>query len=971
MMPSLRMEDMSGPLWGRVQTILDEALDLPASQVASFLDSACGDDAELRAIVETLLRADESAGPFLESSAVEYAPGLLADACGPITEPSAAGRRIGPWRVVREIARGGMGTVYLAERADGGFGQKVALKLIRRGLDSDEILQRFLRERRILAGLEHKHIARLVDGGITDDGLPWFAMEYVEGEAITGWCDERRVDVMGRLQLFRAVCGAVQYAHRMRVVHRDLKPSNIFVTADGDVKLLDFGIARLLGDEESEGGATLTQDGRQLLTPRYAAPEQIRGEAATTATDVYGLGVMLYELLAGAPPHGGGKASLEDLRRAVLNEQPAPPSERRRGWRHILRGDLDNIVLMALRKEPDRRYPSVEALLGDLERHRVGLPVRATPPSLRYRFTKFVGRHQVAAAALLAVTVMLLAGIIVAMWESVAILLAAAVMAGGLAVSIRQTRLAHREARKAEEIRGFLIRVFEVTDPSQSRGQSVTARELLDQGARRIETEFTRHPALRAELMGVLGDLYARLGQFEPGLPLVEREIDLLRTLPRIRPGRRADAMRRLGKLLLLKGDWTASEVAFREAADLRRASRGAPGSEYAEDLDQLAAALRPQAKLEEAEQRIRQSLEIRRRLHGDEHPEVADSLNNLALMMREAGRLDSAETFYRESLRIRRETLGHDHPDVGSTLNNLAVLLRQMGRYEEAVRAARDALAIQTKLYGEDHAITIATTATLGALSQNLGRYDDAEQMQRRVLAYWDAHGGRGHPNAVASLNNLAAVLREKGAYDEAEALQREAVDRWRSLVGDRHPYYASGIINLAAILREKGGFDEAAGLLDQALEIHRGMHGDDHPEVAAVLFNQALLADRRGRLPEAEGLYRRALEVREKHLGTANPTTAVSRALLASTMRREGATDGIEAALRDSLATLRRFLPARHPEIASTALELGRVIGRLGRNAEAQRLFEEAVEIRRACYASGSPQVVEAERALAESGS
>ncbi|MEK7330512.1 MAG: serine/threonine-protein kinase, partial [Candidatus Eisenbacteria bacterium] len=484
----------------------------------AFLDQACDGDAELRALVEALIRADESAGAFLDRPAAELAPELLAGEPEPAPEPPMAGRQIGPWRVVREVGRGGMGAVYLAERADGAFEQTVALKLIKRGLARAEILQRFLRERRILARLEHRNIARLADGGVTDDGLPWFAMEYVEGQPITDWCDEHRAGVEERLRLFRAVCDAVQYAHRNLVVHRDLKPSNIFVTADGEVKLLDFGIARLLSDEPDGDALTLTREGLRVLTPHYAAPEQLRGEAATTATDLYSLGVVLYELLSGARPFGRSATSLDQLRREVLEEEPVPPSGLRSEWRHPLRGDLDNIVLTALRKEPQRRYPSVEALLADLERYREGRPVQATPPSARYRIAKFVRRNRVSVIAGAVVTLTFLVGVVATMWQAVAAALVVASLVGGLAVSIGQTRLARREARKAEEVRSFLLRVFEVADPYHSRGQSVTARELLDQGARRIDSELKGQPALRAEMLGVLADLYLKLALVEPAM---------------------------------------------------------------------------------------------------------------------------------------------------------------------------------------------------------------------------------------------------------------------------------------------------------------------------------------------------------------------------------------------------------------------------------------------------------------------
>jgi serine/threonine-protein kinase len=912
--------------WKRVESVLDRALELPTSDVGAFLDAQCAGNPDLRAEVEALLSADRNAGGFLERPATELALAwmdLPADSLVD-TGPDRSGQRIGAWRITREVGRGGMGAVYRAERADGQYDQTVALKIVKRGLDTDEILRRFLRERRILARLDHPHIARLVDGGVTPDGLPWFAMEFVEGRPLTTWCDERRATVAERLRLFRAVCEAVQYAHRNLIVHRDLKPSNIFVTDAGEVKLLDFGIARLIRDESAD--ETLTLAGPQVLTPRYAAPEQLRGDTATTATDLYGLGVVLYELLAGARPHAE-VTRFDELREAILHREPLPPSRVRPEWHRAIAGDLDNIVLLTLRKEPQQRYATVEALLDDLDRFRDGLPVRATPPSARDRATKFVRRNRAAVIAVAAVAIGLVVGLVAAMWQVVAAALVVASLAGALAVSLWQTRAARREARKAAEVKRFLLDVFEVSDPSQSRGQSVTARELLDRGAQRIERELEGQPALRAEMLGALGEVYVKLGLYEPGLALVERELGLLASLPRTRPEVRALALRRRGNLLTLKGDLEGAEVALREAVALRRANGGETSADYAEDLDQLAAVLRPRGRLAEAEQRIAESHAIRVRRFGGRSPEVAVSLNNLAVMAREGGRFDEAEARYRESLDIRRSTLPPDHPDVASTLVNVVALQRQTGRFREAESLARESLALHRKLYGEDHAFTAGAANALASVLLKLARYEEAEQVLRDVLAYWERHEGRAHPNAVATLNNLASALLGRGELANAEALQREAVEGWRSGFGSDHLYYAAGLLNLAVILRERGAFDEAESALERALEIRRAARGEDHSDVSDVLHQQALLADRRGRLAEAEALCRRTLAMRERHLGERNPATAMTRAALGSLLVRRAALDEAGALLREAIAALAEALPADHPDLVATRRELERI--------------------------------------------
>jgi serine/threonine protein kinase len=415
---------MTGPLtpelWQRIEPILDAALELPVGERAACLDRACAGDAELRARVEALLAADAEAGVFLETPIGRRLRALRQDAGKP--DPVAAaerGERIGPYRVVRELGHGGMGAVYLAERADGQFEQRLALKLIRRGVTDDEILRRFLRERQILAGLEHPNIARLLDGGLTADGQPWFAMEHVEGVPITRYADERRLTLEDRLPLFARICDAVQYAHDARVVHRDLKPANLLVTSAGEVKLLDFGIAKLLHAGEEAG---TTRTGLRLLTPEYAAPEQIRGDPITAATDIYGLGVVLYELLTGQHPyHSGAQQARAEVERKVCDQEPPRPSRRVVGsddvsrarrttparLRRRLAGDLDSIVLRALEKEPARRYASADALAEDLRRHLTGLPVRARRGSAVYRVRKLARRHRASLAMTLLAALML------------------------------------------------------------------------------------------------------------------------------------------------------------------------------------------------------------------------------------------------------------------------------------------------------------------------------------------------------------------------------------------------------------------------------------------------------------------------------------------------------------------------------------------------------------------------------------
>ncbi|MBD3298756.1 MAG: protein kinase, partial [candidate division Zixibacteria bacterium] len=519
--------------WKRVQELFDAVIDLPADERAAFLERKCAGDDELRAEVESLLDADASDHAILD--------GHAADMIGVEEAPSREGTAVGPYRLVEEIGAGGMGTVYLAERADGQFRQKVALKVIRRGMDTEQILQRFAGERQILARLQHPNIARLFDGGMTDDGVPYFTMEYIDGEPIDLYCDKRRLSIDDRLQLFLTVCDAVDYAHHNLVVHRDLKPGNMLIAVDGTVKLLDFGIAKVIGRvEDATQLESITRTGARVMTPGYASPEQIRGDTVTTSTDVYSLGVVLYKLLTGLRPYAMTGDNPLEAERAVLLTDPNRPSAAviappeftgaddtevstarladARGTtperlRKRLAGDLDNISLMALRKEPDRRYASAGHLRDEIRRHLNGLPVEARPDTIGYRVSKFAKRYRGAVITGAAVLVMLV-GVVTYYTIRLA----------------NERDRARASAERAETASRFLRGMFELPSTGTIGGR-VTVRELLENGAARIETEFAGQPDMQANMYAVLGDLSVKVGMFESALDLLARSIELKREL--------------------------------------------------------------------------------------------------------------------------------------------------------------------------------------------------------------------------------------------------------------------------------------------------------------------------------------------------------------------------------------------------------------------------------------------------------
>ncbi|MGH9854401.1 MAG: serine/threonine protein kinase, partial [Blastocatellia bacterium] len=539
--------------WQHIEELFRTVVARPTAERESYLTQACNGDEELRREVLSLLARD-TAEDFIRE---QIATAAVAFAAKP--KDDLTGERIGPYRVTRLIGRGGMGAVYEAERDDEQFRQQVAIKIIKRGMDTDFVRDRFLRERQILASLDHPHIARLFDGGATPDGLPYFVMEFVAGDPITAYCRRHQLSVSEKLKLFRKVCSAVQHAHQKLVVHRDLKPSNILITEDGAPKLLDFGIAKLLSPDVSQAH-TRTETAIRLMTPEYASPEQARGQAVATTTDVYSLGVVLYELLTKRRPLEFKTYSPAEIERAICDTEIEEPSKvvSRMGdaptrLARQLAGDLDNILLMAMRKEPERRYQSVEQFSEDLRRHLGRMPVVARKDTFGYRAGKLIRRHK-AGVAILA----LLAILAVAMTVQ-------AVRIG------RERDRANQEAATAQAVTQSLVAMFEAADPSKARGSVITARELLDQGAEKVVRELKDQPAVQAKLLDTIGQLYQSIGLYDREQPLLEEALKLRRRALGDEHPDVATSLNHLAEVVRLKGDYAKSESLLREALALRR----------------------------------------------------------------------------------------------------------------------------------------------------------------------------------------------------------------------------------------------------------------------------------------------------------------------------------------------------------------------------------------------------------------
>jgi len=817
------MDPDSSADWTRLKDLFGQALELAPSDRAAFLDEACRQpggepDAALRAAVQKLLDADAEEESFLDNEDVDAFMPILGAAAAKEQE----GRRIGPYQLAERVGEGGMGEVFRAERADGAFEQTVALKLVKRGMDTDAVLRRFEAERAILARLDHPGIARLLGGGVTDDGRPWFAMEFVEGETITAAIAPLGLEE--RLALFDGVCAAVQHAHARLVVHRDLKPSNILVVdrtnasssgtgatdVEPGIKLLDFGIAKLL-DAPGGDASVLTVTGVRPMTRPYAAPEQIRGEPITVATDVYALGVVLYELLAGRRPFLA--TTISDLERAVLDTDPMTPSaalDRSEAASPLavrqLVGDLDVICLKALRKEPEARYASVEALRDDLRRYRVGLPVAAQAPTARYRARRFVQRHRAGVLATAVLVALLVAGTVLYTTR----------------VQVERD-LAETEAAKAQQTASVLLNLFD-RDPlsgDDARSDTLTLRAFLEESESAIEGELDGQPEVESEVLALLSRLYLSLGRYDRAEPLAERSLALRRTLPDAAPSVLADGYSIVGIVRWKQGDYDAAEEHFQRAlALLRSASGGGTPLEVATVLDELSSVYNDRGRGSDYEDALAmdlESLDLRRKELGEDHLSVATAHNGLAVAYYNLDRTEEGIEHAQRALEIRRTQLG-DHPLVANTLNNLAVFVEEGGDMEEAVGYYREALRI------------------------------------------WIAAHGSRHPDASPIYSNLSDTLGKLGRLREAAVMRDSALALDRATLPPDHPFLARGLVQQGRLHMQLGQSQEAVASFRESVRIYQGRTELPPEELSVAEAELGLALAAMGTMGEARTLLRRA---------------------------------------------------------------------------------------------------------------
>ena len=960
-----------------------------------YLAEACQGQPELRQQVEALLDASQQAGGFLAKPIKLQPPDLVTEGPGTV---------IGRYKLLQQIGEGGCGVVYMAEQEEP-IRRRVAVKVIKLGMDTKQVIARFEAERQALALMDHPNIAKVLDAGATEAGRPYFVMELVRGIRITDYCDQNNLSTEQRLDLFIQVCHAIQHAHQKGIIHRDIKPSNILVTMNDGVpvpKVIDFGIAK--ATEQRLTDKTLFTAFEQFIgTPAYMSPEQAEMTSLDidTRSDIYALGVLLYELLTGQTPFNAKElmaAGVEGMRRIIREQEPTRPSTcistlngadqttvaKRRQTEppklvHQVRGDLDWIVMKCLEKDRMRRYESANGLANDIERHLEHQPVSAAAPSALYRARKFIRRHKTAMAVATSLLALLVGGVVVSTWQAVR--------------AAHAERRALAEAAKSRQVAQFLKDMLEGVGPSQAQGRDTTVlKEILDKTAERIGRGLTNQPQVEAELRTTLGNVYRELAAYDIAEAMQRRALAIQQTLLGKEHAELATAMDNLAHVLWRKGDIKEAETLTRQAlamrrkvlppehldlalslnnlaaiaygqgqiAEAERLNREALAmrrnllrgdhENIAESLDNLASTLSAEDKFAEAEQLEREALEMRRRLTAGNHPAVAQSLNSLAAVLWREGKLAEAETYQREALVVRQRLYGAEHPDVALSLNNVAVLLDNQGKWAEAEVMQKQALAMRKKLLAPGHADVRESLNNLAVLFQHEGRLAEAETVQREELEMSRNALGLENSMVASSMNNLAIVLRDQGKLEEAERLQREALEIQRKVLGNGHQAVANSLYNLGRVLLLRGRFGESEAAHRDALKICRQVFGEWHPAVVALLNELALALEAQRRLGEMEGQLRDCLGFCETKM-TNSWRTSNTRSLLGSSLLEQKKYAEAEPPLRSGYEGLRerqKSLPSDcKPRLKESAQRLVRFYEATDRPDQAAEWKQKVAEL------------------------
>ncbi|HKV62914.1 MAG TPA: tetratricopeptide repeat protein [Candidatus Acidoferrum sp.] len=883
--------------WEKIKEIVGAALERDPSQRTAFLDEVCSGDEKLREEVESLLSAHAEAGYLSESAFTTE-----------IVDTPAVSRALGPYRLLKKLGEGGMGQVWLAEQTIP-VRRKVALKLIKSGMYDDSALRRFQSERQSLAIMDHPAIAKVFDAGATPDGQPYFAMEFVPGVAITNYCDEKKLKIRDRLELFIRACEGVQHAHQKAIIHRDLKPANILVLeVDGKAmpRIIDFGLAKTLTPYFS-GESMNTLAGSFVGTPGYMSPEQADPgiQDVDTRTDVYSLGVVLYELLTGFLPFDAAewkKLPLVELLRHLREEDPPRPSTkvstardasasnaRARGTEppqlvSALRGDLDWITLKALDKDRNRRYGMPSEIVADIRRYLKNEPILARPASAGYRLRKYVRRHRVG--------VTVAAGLFM-------------LLTGFAVLQAVQLRRITRERDRADRVAQFMTNMFTVSNPSESRGNTITAREILDRASKDINTGLSKDPELQANMLDLMGRVYSHLGLYAKAQELLSPAVEIRR---RVLGPRNPDTL------------WS---------------------------MVNLANALSDQARFPEADKLYQEVIDTGRSVGAPAHRRVIAAMNNIALNLLEEGRVADAEKMQRDVVETQRRSLGPEAPDTLTSISNLALTVRSQGHFADAVTLDRQVLEARQRALGPDHPDTLRSAANLTLdLIDEQGHDNEAEQLIRPTLEAQRRIVGPEHPDTLVSMDALSNALSQQKKFAEAEAVTRKELEILQRTRGPEHPRTLRAMSNLATVLDQEGNHAEAARQFRELWQIQRRVRGPEHSDtlLSQTNLSAALLGGKQ--LDEAEKLARDALAIERRALGDENSLTVDQMFILSNILRQLGRATEAETLLRETKEHQSHIYGIDNPKTALSTYTLGTWAALRGDREKAFGLLREAIE-------------------------
>ena len=820
---------MDKQTWDKISKVIDEALDIErADEREQLVREKCSTNAIQKEALEILKSIEDSGGLWdeLKESNLVLSENITNERYSVLstkgTEPggkeenACIPKKIGPYFIKEIIARGGMGEVYLAERINEDFHKKVALKIIRNEITSNEQAARFEKERMILSSLNHPNIGQLLDGGISDDGRSYFVMEYVDGMPLTTYCLQNNCNLQNRLKLFRQLCEAVQYAHSNFIVHRDLKPDNLFVTPQGNIKVLDFGIAKILNDDVSPGQIESTSSGHQILTYKYAAPEQLTTDPITTATDVYSLGILLFELLTGRHPFRFKEKSYTEIEYAIKKEQPPVPAHIESDSVNLSDSDLDSIVLKALNKNPSDRYQSAQHMLDDIIRYQENKPVLAKDGKALYRSVKFLKRNSV--PFLSAASIILSAFLFLIFYTS----------------EMKSEReIAQWQAQKAEQATTILIDLFEANQPGQTETGNFTVKSLLELGELKADN-LDGFPELKGTMYSVIGQIYRNIGELEKADKLLSNALFIFKNHYGDTHVETINAMDHFGLLLISKGEFDRADSLLTHTLQIRRQNLSGNPVALAQSLSYLALANRRKGNFDVAESLYRQSYELRSDNLGAEHPLTLESLSSLAVTLHNQGRYQQAEHLYRDLVEKRRRVLGANHPDYATNLSSLGALLMNIGEYNEAQSALKEALQIRSSQLGGEHPDVAITLNNLGMLKKDMGKLDESEDYFRKALAIREAALGEDHVNTAISYFCLADLMLKKRSLQPALTFIKKAQSVFKKHLPENHSFNVRSELRLGSIYAEMNHLSQADSIMKPAYNQLKTIHGEDSIEMA-----------------------------------------------------------------------------------------------------------------------------------------